>query len=139
MSMAIARLDVTLAKLAILLLFLRLFEPKKTGRKQLRFWLWFMIFFNVLYCAVYMLVVQLQCIHRKKAENGSCVDEHLLLMTASLINVITEIALLIVPIFIVRGLRIPTAKKIGIVAILSFGTALVTPPSLAATLLIYRI
>jgi len=124
--MAISRLDVTLAKLAILLLFLRLFEPRKTGRKQLWFWLWFMVFFNTVFCAIYMLLVQLQCVHRKISVNGSCLDEHLLLMTASLINVITEIALLIVPVFVVRGLRIPTGKKIGIVGILSFGTASVS-------------
>ena len=125
MSITIARLDVTLAKLAILLLFLRLFEPHRTGRNQLRFWLWFMIFFNTLYCAVFGLLVQLQCVYRKKSADGSCVNERLLIMTASLINVITEIAILIVPLFVVRGLHIPTAKKIGIVGILSFGTALV--------------
>jgi len=130
--MILARLDVTIAKVAILLLFLRLFEPHKTGRKRLRFWLWFMIFFNSLSGAIYVLLIQLQCVGRREAPNGSCVNERLLLLTASLINVITEIALLVVPIVVIRGLHIPMLKKIGIVGVLSFGTASVLISYLAA-------
>ncbi|KAF2265547.1 hypothetical protein CC78DRAFT_579039 [Lojkania enalia] len=122
--MIVARIDITFAKLAILLLFLRLFVPHTIGSKQMWFWIWFMIFFNIIYCIVLILLIQLQCVRRKDPPpNGNCLDQHLLIVTASLINVITEVAILIVPVFAVWGLRMPLTRKLAIVALLSFGSA----------------
>lgn len=81
-----------------------------------------MIFFNVVYCVVLILLVQLQCIRRAvPPPNGSCLNQQVLLISASTINVMTEIAILAVAVVAVWGLRMPTSRKIAIVALLSFG------------------
>jgi hypothetical protein len=72
-----ARVDITLAKVAILLLYLRIFVPHQTGSRQMWFWIWFMVVFNVVYCLVLILLIQLQCIgHKTPQANGSCLDQH---------------------------------------------------------------
>ncbi|KAF2442625.1 hypothetical protein P171DRAFT_487845 [Karstenula rhodostoma CBS 690.94] len=122
--MIMARVDITLAKVAILLLYLRIFVPHQTGSRQMWFWIWFMVVFNVVYCLVLILLIQLQCVgHKTPQANGSCLDQHVLLITASAINVITEVAILIVAIVAVWGLRMPIGKKVACVAVLSFGSA----------------
>jgi hypothetical protein len=122
--MIMARVDITLAKVAILLLFLRLFVPRQTGSRQMWFWIWAMIIFNVIYCIVLILLIQLQCIRRKvPPPNGSCLNQQMLIISASTINVITEIAILGVAVLAVWGLRMPTKRKIAIIALLSFGSA----------------
>lgn len=122
--MIMARVDITLAKVAILLLFLRLFVPRQTGSRQMWFWIWSMIIFNVVYCVVLILLVQLQCIRRKTPPpNGSCLNQQVLIISASAINVITEVAILIVAVLGVWGLRMPARRKLAIIALLSFGSA----------------
>lgn len=121
--MILARVDITLAKIAILLLFLRVFVPRQTGSKKMWAWIWFMIFFNIVYCIVLVLLVQLQCIRRAvQPPNGSCLNQQVLIISASAINTITEIAILAVAVWAVWGLRMPLKRKIAIVAILSFGS-----------------
>ncbi|KAF1969177.1 hypothetical protein BU23DRAFT_244243 [Bimuria novae-zelandiae CBS 107.79] len=122
--MIMARVDITLAKVAILLLYLRVFVPRQTDSRQMWFWIWFMVVFNVVYCLVLILLIQLQCVgHKTPQANGSCLDQHLLLITASVINVITEFAILLVAIVAVWGLHMPLGKKVACVAVLSFGSA----------------
>lgn len=122
--MIMARVDITWAKVAILLLYLRIFVPHQTGSRQMWFWIWFMVVFNVVYCLVLIMLIQLQCVgHKTPQANGSCLDQHLLLVTASLINVITEVAILVVAVVAVWGLRMPFGRKVACVSVLSFGSA----------------
>lgn len=75
--MIMARVDITLAKVAILLLYLRIFVPRQTGSRKMWFWIWFMVVFNVVYCLVLIMLIQLQCVgHKTPQANGSCLDQH---------------------------------------------------------------
>ena len=75
--MIIARVDITLAKVAILLLYLRIFVPHQTGSRRMWFWIWFMVVFNVVYCLVLILLIPLQCVgHKTPQANGGCLDQH---------------------------------------------------------------
>lgn len=122
--MIMARVDITLAKVAILLLYLRIFVPRQTGSRQMWFWIWFMVVFNVVYCLVLILLIQLQCVgHKTPGANGSCLDQHILIITASAINVITEVAILVVAVVAVWGLHMPLGRKVACVSVLSFGSA----------------
>jgi len=74
--MIMARVDITLAKVAILLLYLRIFVPRQTGSRKMWLWIWFMVVFNVVYCLVLILLIQLQCVgHKIPQANGSCLNQ----------------------------------------------------------------
>lgn len=121
--MIVSRTDITLAKVAILLLYLRIFVPRLIGSRKMWLWIWGMIIFNVLYCVFFTLLVELQCIGRKINRSGGCLNMQVLIITAAAINLATEIAILAVAVVAIWGLRLPTTRKIAIIALLTFGLA----------------
>ena len=76
----VARVDFTVTKFAILLLFLRCFFP--TGaRKNLAYWsIWLIIAINVSYCIGLSLTVELQCVGKNAPIGSTCLDEDLVLV-----------------------------------------------------------
>lgn len=117
----VARISMFLTKLSILLLFLRIFVPARMGKTKLYYSSWIVIWFNLLYCIALVLVVILQCVGKPNVPRGECIDTFALLITASLINVLTDLVMLIIPFRSVWELQMPTRRKIGLSLVFAFG------------------
>lgn len=116
-----ARVSILFAKLSILLLYLRVFFP--TGAAKSNFW-WVIqatIWLNVLYTTAYILLVSLQCVPSKQPWGHSCIDESALLITASVINIISDVAVVVIPLGSVWNLQMARKKKRALWALFGFG------------------
>ena len=56
------------------------------------------------------------------AEGKQCVDEYAVLICASVINVTTDLMILVIPIVAIWGLHMPAAKKWRLSAVFAVGT-----------------
>lgn len=108
-------------KLSILLLFLRFFVPPQTKKTKIYYSSWAVIWFNLLYCIALVLVVLLQCVNKKEIPGKTCIDTYSLLVTASLINVLSDLMMLAIPLVAVWDLRLPMRRKLGISVVFAVG------------------
>lgn len=84
------------------------------------------MWFNILYCIAIILVLTLQCVGKKAVGPGkTCVDSFALFIASSVTNVITDVIMLIIPLFAIWNLHMATKRKVGIAAIFAVGTAYV--------------
>ena len=109
-----------LVKLSILLLFLRIFNPPGTPKNKVYWWTVGTAWFNVLYAIALILVVLLQCVG-KTGPASQCIDDFLLLVLSSAINVISDIVMLAIPIGAIWKLQMQTRQKLGMSIIFAFG------------------
>lgn len=110
------------AKFSILLLFLRIFVPHQTRKTKIYLSIWGVIWFNLLYCIALVLTVILQCVGKVETPGKTCIDTYLLLVTASTINVLSDVMMLIIPLAAVWGLHLPVNRKIGLSVVFAVGT-----------------
>ena len=70
-----------------------------------------------------MLAVAFECVGKAAlvAEGKQCVDEYAVLISASVINVMTDIIILVVPIAAIWGLHMPTEKKWRLLTVFAVG------------------
>ncbi|KAK7752471.1 hypothetical protein SLS62_005624 [Diatrype stigma] len=130
------RLSLFAARLAILLLYLRAFFPAKASKNF--FW-WVIcgtIGFNVLYSAVHILVLLLQCVRSHEPWGNVCIHESKLLIAASSINIISDVAVLIIPIGAVRKIQLSRQKKWGLLSLFSFAAL---APAVSIARLVYQV
>ena len=82
-----------------------------------------MIIFNLLYCIALVLVILLQCSGQPPAvvKAGKCIDDYLVLVTASIINVLTDLAILVIPLLAVWRLKLPRKRKVGLLVLFAVG------------------
>ena len=116
-------------KPSILLLFLRIFFPPHPHRRKskLLYTIWGVILFNLLYCIALVPLVLLQCAGHKKHHGGECVNEYFILVTASLINVLFEVAMAIVPLVAIWDLHMSRQQKLRVSAVFAVGLMQVFP------------
>ena len=100
-------------------MFLNIFYPAGARKNKNFYAIWFVIWFNLLYCIALVLLVLLQCVGKKSQSN--CVNEYFVLITASIINVISDIAMLVIPLIAVWDLHAPTKKKFRLLAVFAVG------------------
>jgi hypothetical protein len=117
-----ARISIFFAKLSILLLYLRYFCPPR-ARKTDVFWsTWAVIVFNLLYCVALVLTVLLQCVGKETIQKGqSCINSYAVLVTASIINVVTDLVILGIPIVAIGRLQMPRKRRLGVWVVFAFG------------------
>ena len=112
-------------KASILLLYHRLFIPPRTTNAQGPiFWsIWFIFFWNLLYAVVLVLAVAFECVSKATlvAAGKQCVDEYAVLVCASVINVTTDIMILVIPMMAIRGLNMNRGKKRRLYAVFAVG------------------
>lgn len=114
------------AKLTILLQLIRLFERTKS---ILVFRLFkTLIWLNVLFYAANILTVIWQCTPIHKAWDGSsipgtCINTNLNFMITGSINVLSDLLILILPLWVVWHLRMPIQMKTNISTIFAVGVA----------------
>ena len=70
-----------------------------------------------------MLAVAFECLGKNDlvAQGKQCIDDYAILISASVINVTTDIIILIVPIVAIWGLCMPREKKWKLSAIFAVG------------------
>lgn len=116
----VARISILFVKLSILLLFLRIFNPPGTSKNKLYWWTVGTAWFNVLYAIALVLVVLLQCVG-KTGPSSQCINDFLLLVLSSVINVISDIVMLVIPIYGIWGLHMQSRQKLGMSIIFAVG------------------
>ena len=100
-------------------MFLHIFYPTGARRGKNFYAIWFVILFNLLYCIALVLLVLLQCVGKKI--KSKCVNEYFVLITASLINVLSDIAMLIIPLIAVWDLHASLKRKLRLLAVFAVG------------------
>lgn len=108
-------------KLSILLLFHRIFIPPQPRKPGMYYAIWGVILFNLLYCIALVLVVLLQCAGKKEIPGETCINTYSLLVTASIINVLSDVAMLIIPLVAIWNLHMPMRRKLGVSVVFAVG------------------
>ncbi|KAH8691747.1 hypothetical protein GQ44DRAFT_719944 [Phaeosphaeriaceae sp. PMI808] len=89
----VARVSIFFVKLSILLLYIRYFCPPQMRRMGIFWSSTGLIIFNLLSCIALVLTVALQCVGKNAHAGQTCINSYALLITASLINVFTDIVM----------------------------------------------
>ncbi|KAF2832848.1 hypothetical protein CC86DRAFT_399514 [Ophiobolus disseminans] len=118
---------ILLIKLAILLQYLRLLAPNRSVNRSLYFGAWIIIVLNTTFYIATTFVTIFLCrprelIWNKFLQEGQCINQEAPIMFTALFNIISDIAILILPIKTIWGLQIPTRKKIGISLLFATGS-----------------
>ena len=112
-----------ITKLSILLLYLRVFAPSKKGWTYIIIHL--LLWFNAAFYLADTIVEIAACIPRERIWNpdvpGRCVNIDVLILATAIINSISDVSLLLLPIFAVWRLHLRTSQKLGISAIFMAG------------------
>ncbi|KAJ8120627.1 hypothetical protein ONZ43_g2712 [Nemania bipapillata] len=117
----VARIAIFFARLSILLFYIRIFFPIGTAKSIFWWIIQAVIWLNVLYSVSLILVLTLQCVPYHRPWGSSCVNQWLVLILASVINIISDIAVLAIPIAFIMKLRTTKKKKWAIWALFAFG------------------
>jgi len=59
---------------------------------------------------------------------GTCINEQAIFDASNILNMVTDFLILLLPFWMLRPLRLPRAKKIGVALILAAGGLYVSPP-----------
>lgn len=126
----VARTSMFFAKLSILLLYIRLFFPK--GFERSLFW-WVIqavIWLNLLYTVGLILAIALQCVPSHKPYGSSCENQYMVLISASIINIISDLLVLVIPMASLWRLNMSRKRKWAVWALFAFGSVLFPPRDL---------
>lgn len=120
----VARVGMFFTKASILLFYHRLFVPSGTRWTKIWWSIWFVFWWNLLYAIALVLAVAFECVGKEAlvAEGKACVDEYAVLICASVINVTTDLMILVIPIVAIWGLHMRSGKKWRVSAIFAVGT-----------------
>lgn len=117
----VARIAIFFARLSILLLYIRIFFPIGTPRSTFWWIIHTVIWLNLLYTISLILITTLQCVPQHLPWGNSCVNQWLILVMASSINIMTDIAVMVIPIASILKLQAAKKKKWAIWALFAFG------------------
>ncbi len=111
-------------KASIILLYQRLFVPHGTRWTGLWWSIWLAFWWNLLYAVALVLAVAFECVGKDVlvAQGKQCVDEYAVLISASVINVTTDVIILVIPIIAIWGLHMPSEKKWRLSTVFAVGT-----------------
>ncbi|KAF2455726.1 hypothetical protein BDY21DRAFT_350155 [Lineolata rhizophorae] len=74
--------------------------------------------------ATFVLCTPVQYNWNRTIEGGKCANQILMFTIAAVFNLVTDLIIVIMPIPMLWGLRVPLAKKLGIIAIFSLGAVI---------------
>lgn len=117
----VARTAIFFARLSILLLYIRIFFPLGTERTTTWWVIWLTILVNLLYTISLILVTTLQCVPKGLPFGSTCVNQFLVFILASVINIITDLAVLLIPVARIWKLQMSRQRKYAICALFAFG------------------
>lgn len=124
----VARVGMFFTKASIVLLYQRIFIPPQTRRTAIWYGIWFVFWFNLLYTVALIFVVTTQCVNKQKqkARGEKCLNQPALVVSASVINVVTDLMILIIPIVAIWGLQMTKKHKIRLSAVFAVGAMYVS-------------
>ncbi|MCJ1469906.1 hypothetical protein MMC07_008550 [Pseudocyphellaria aurata] len=112
-----------LVKVSIVLQFQRIFVPLKKGTAY--YTIQAIIWLNGIYYLVTCLAGILTCIPRRKiwepTTPGHCLNPINWIVASGLINVVSDFAILMIPIFCISALQMPLKRKVGISVVFAIG------------------
>ncbi|KAI1077724.1 hypothetical protein F5B20DRAFT_551142 [Whalleya microplaca] len=117
----VARVAIFFARTSILLLYIRVFFPLGTDRSTFWWVIQVTIWANLLYTISLILVTTLQCVPYGLPFGSTCVDQWLVLILASTINIISDIAVLVIPLASIWKLQMSQKRKWATWALFAFG------------------
>lgn len=117
-----ARVAILFARLSVLLLYLRSFFPRGISRSASWWAIHAVIWLNVLYSVALILVVCLQCAPYGLPFGETCINEWLLLVLSSSINIISDLAILVIPLALIFNLQMSPRKRWAMWALFAFGS-----------------
>lgn len=116
-------------KLSILLLFLRIFVPN--GKGATYYIIHILIWLNLCFYIANVPIEIWPCIPREKlwkpSVPGRCLDNERVFVAGGAINVVSDFAILLLPVVLISRLQMPLKKKIGVSAIFATGFLQVSP------------
>lgn len=123
----VARTSMFFAKLSILLLYIRLFFPKGFDRSLFWWVIQAVIWLNLLYTVGLILAIALQCVPYHKPYGSSCENQYMVLISASIINIISDLLVLVIPMASLWRLNMSRKRKWAVWALFAFGSVLSLP------------
>ena len=126
----VARVGMFFTKASIVLIYQRIFIPVKTHKTIIWYAIWFVFWFNLLYTIALILVITTQCVGKEKqqARGENCLNQPALVVSASVINVVTDLMILIIPLVAIWGLQMTKKHKIRLSTVFAVGAMCVTSP-----------
>lgn len=120
----VARIGMFFTKVSIVLLYRRLFITPNSHRSSISWAIWFIFWWNLLYALALVLTVSTECVGKpaQKIEKGECVNQFAVLICASVINVVSDLMILIVPIVAIWGLQMARNQKIRVSVVFAVGS-----------------
>ena len=116
----------------------RLFDTAGTGKTH--YLIHILIWANLAFYFPYLMATILQCVPRARIWNptlkGGCVNLQAAFIAASAINVVSDFSILLLPLYRILKLNIPTRRKIGVFAIFAVGLLYAPPSPLSHTLIL---
>lgn len=117
----VARTSMFFAKLSILLLYIRLFFPKGVTRSSLWWVIHVVVWLNLLYTVGLILAIALQCVPYHKPYGTTCINQYMVLISASIINIISDVLVLVIPMVSLWRLQMSRKRKWAVWALFAFG------------------
>ena len=118
----IARVAILFAKLSILLLYLRIFFPTGASRTTLWWLIHLTMWLNILYTVALTLATTLQCVPYGLPWGNTCINQYLVLILSSAINIVSDIIVLIIPMGSIWSLQMSRKTKWAVWALFAFGS-----------------
>lgn len=111
-------------KASIILFYHRLFVPAESPRTAIFWPIWFIFWWNLLYAVALVVTVATECVGKADivARGGECLNEYAVLICASVINVVSDLVILIIPITVIWNLQMSMEKKVRLSALFAVGT-----------------
>ena len=112
-----------LSKLTLLFQLERMFTPTKTGAVFLV--IRGLVWLNVGFYIANILSIIFQCTPVQKAWKpslpGKCLNSEINYIVTSGINILSDVSILILPLWAIRHLQVPLSRKLGVAAIFAAG------------------
>lgn len=117
----VARTSMFFAKLSILLLYIRIFFPRGVRRSSLWWVIHIVLWLNLLYTVGLILAIALQCVPYHKPYGTSCVNQYMVLISASIINIISDLVMLLIPMVSLSRLQMSRKRIWAVWGLFAFG------------------
>ncbi|KAI0145330.1 hypothetical protein GGR57DRAFT_494529 [Xylariaceae sp. FL1272] len=125
-SQLVARTAIFFARLSILLLYIRIFFPLGTDRTAFWWLIILTIVANFLYTLSLIFATTLQCVPYGLPFGSTCLNQYLVLILASTINIISDVAVLVIPIASIWKLQMSRERKLATWSLFAFAVAMIT-------------
>ncbi|KAL9579575.1 MAG: hypothetical protein Q9212_005035 [Teloschistes hypoglaucus] len=110
-------------KASIVLLYHRISVPDSSRRTGVWWAIWFVFWWNLLYTVALVLAVTTNCVGKgvEVAKGQECVKQPVVVLGATVINVVSDLMILIIPMVAIWGLQMAKKKKLRVLAVFAVG------------------